>query len=150
MRWRPHPAIRNKVIGLCLRDGHLLAARVWEDSGRVKGYRPPGGSIEFGETREITLRREFREEFDVDVAAVGPWHTFENIYEHEGETGHEFIFAAVCKISDALGQGLEPIAFVEDAGDPQIADWLPLGAVEEGAVELYPTGLRQRLGVILT
>lgn len=57
--WRPSQQIRVKVIGLAWRKDQLLAAEVEDDSGRIKGVRPLGGAIEFGESREEALHREF-------------------------------------------------------------------------------------------
>lgn len=99
--WTPSPAIAVKVIGLAWRGEELLVAEVEESDGRVKGVRPLGGSIEFGETREQALEREFVEELRCEIAVSGPWHCFENIYHHEGKTGHEFLFAANVRLGDA-------------------------------------------------
>ena len=71
--WRPAPAIRVKALGLHWRDGRLLAFEVHDDAGRVTGVRPLGGSIEFGETAEAALRREFREELGIDVVVAGDY-----------------------------------------------------------------------------
>jgi hypothetical protein len=86
--WTPSTAVAVKVIGLAWRGEELLVAEVEESDGRVKGVRPLGGSIEFGETREAALKREFVEELRCEISISGPWHTFENIYQHEGRTGH--------------------------------------------------------------
>ena len=48
--WRPKPAIRVIAIGLHWRDDRLLAVEVNDDHGAVKGVRPLGGGVEFGET----------------------------------------------------------------------------------------------------
>src|SRR6187551_1612754 len=98
--WTPTPAVTVKVIGLAWRGAELLVAEVEESDGRVKGVRPLGGTIEFGETREAALAREFAEELGCAMSVVGPWHAFENIYRHEGATGHEFIFAANIRLGD--------------------------------------------------
>jgi 8-oxo-dGTP pyrophosphatase MutT (NUDIX family) len=65
--WRPHPHIRVVAIGLHWRDGRLLAAEVRDDAGRLKGVRPLGGEIEFGESWRAALVREFHEELDIDI-----------------------------------------------------------------------------------
>ena len=43
-----------------------------------------GGHIEFGETRQVTLVREFNEELDCDVEIAGDPLVFEKIYAHQG------------------------------------------------------------------
>lgn len=143
-RWRPPQHIRAKVIGLAWRDDRLLAVEVRDDAGRLKGVRPPGGSIAFGETREEALIREFREEFGCGVAITGPWSVFENIFRHEGVLGHEIVFAADVGLHDAALYGRDAIHFREDNGTPCTARWFRPDALDEG-VALFPDGLTAAL-----
>lgn len=144
--WRPKPEIRVKAIGLHWRDGRLLAAEVRDDSGRLKGVRPPGGGIEFGETWQVALRREFREELGVEVELVQEATplVLENIYEHEGSAGHEVVFAAEVRFPDGSHPG-PVVAFREDDGTECVARWFDLEALDRDGVPLFPVGLRARL-----
>ncbi|PDV86278.1 DNA mismatch repair protein MutT [Rhizobium sp. H4] len=83
--WRPPQQIRVKVIGLAWRQDRLLAAEVEDDGGRIKGIRPLGGSIEFGETREQALQREFREA-DIELADASLYARDEIRYAELDET----------------------------------------------------------------
>jgi ADP-ribose pyrophosphatase YjhB (NUDIX family) len=138
--WTPSTAIRVKVIGLAWRGDKLLLAEVEESSGRVKGARPLGGCVEFGETREQALHREFEEELGCGITLAGPWHSFENIYEHEGATGHEYLFAANIILADTTLYTKEEIAFLEDNGIGCSARWWSPTALPTG-VDLYPREL---------
>ena len=138
--WTPSPSVTVKVVGLAWRGKELLLAEVEDSAGRFKGLRPLGGHIEFGETREDALRREFAEELGCAIELAGPWHAFENIYEHEGATGHEFIFAANMTLGDDGLYGRERIVFLENEGSPCNAVWQAPLSLPPG-VELYPTGL---------
>lgn len=138
--WKPAPFIRVKVIGLAWRDEALLAAEVEDSAGRVKGVRPLGGAVEFGETREQAIEREFREELGCAVTVTGPWHSFENIFEHEGNVGHEFIFAANVELGDQRLYALDTIPFLEDDGARCSAGWFLPAALPDG-LELYPAAL---------
>ena len=60
-QWRPQSIIRLKSLGLNWRAGKVLAAEIYDDAGRIKGVRPLGGSVEFGETVETALIRELNE-----------------------------------------------------------------------------------------
>lgn len=142
--WRPAAAIRVKVLGLVWRADALLAAEVETDDGRVKGLRPLGGSIEFGETRETALRREFREELGCDLTISGAWIALENIYVHEGATGHEIIFAANVALHDPSIYARDVVRFTEDTGESCTARWVSPSALP-GGVELYPSGLASLL-----
>jgi 8-oxo-dGTP pyrophosphatase MutT (NUDIX family) len=142
--WRPPQKIHAKVLGLAWHDGRLLAAEVTRDDGTVKGVRPPGGAIEFGETREEALAREFQEEFGCGIAIEGPWTTFENLFWHEGAQGHEFIFAANIRLLDESLYQRGEITLVEHDRSVWIARWFAPHTLPEG-VELYPSGLAAHL-----
>ncbi len=144
--WRPTSSIRVKALGLHWRGGKLLAAEVRDDGGRVKGVRPPGGGIEFGEPAEAALRREFREELGVDVDVLGGPIVLENLYVHEGSPGHEILFIYEVRFPPGAFDGEERIAFSENDGTPCLARWYGLEQLDvDGGPALFPTGLKSRL-----
>lgn len=148
--WRPVARIRVIVIGLVWKGECLLAAEVRADSGAVKGVRPLGGSVEFGETREAALRRKFLEELGVEIDIVGPWHAMENLYEHEGHIGHEIAFAADVVLKDPSIYQRERIAFAEGGADADHhawheAGWFEPAELDASGIALYPVGLAELL-----
>lgn len=143
--WRPHNGIRVKAIGLHWREDRLLAAEVPDDTGRIKGVRPLGGSVEFGETWHDALKREFREELDVAIEISGQPLVIENLYQHEGHQGHEIIFVAEIQCPELLNLPDTSISFAEDDGQSWTAGWFSLDTLDIGGPELYPTGLKDHL-----
>ncbi|MBN9082225.1 MAG: DNA mismatch repair protein MutT [Rhizobiales bacterium 62-17] len=146
--WRPPSAIRVKVLGLVWRDKRLLAAEVETDTGLIKGVRPLGGSVEYGESREQALHREFREELGTAIAIHGPWHVFENIFTHEGALGHEIVFAADVELADRTLYQRDEITFAEDNGLISKARWIDLDELKRSGVALYPEGLADYLAAL--
>lgn len=144
--WRPSPRIRVKALGLHWREGRLLAADVHDDAGRVKGVRPLGGSVEFGEPARDAVIREFREELGIDATVVGDPLVIENLYVHEGATGHEVVFVFEVAFPAGAFAGQDRIAFHEHDGAPCVAGWHDLDDLDaEGGPALYPTGLKDLL-----
>ena len=143
--WRPKQSIQVKAIGLVWRQGRLLATEIGNDDGSVKGVRPLGGVVEFGETWQETLIREFDEELGITVSIASAPVVFENIYAHHGVAGHEIIFAADVTIPDDACRDDTPITYVEDSGEMCSAGWFDVSALDTGGLELYPTGLKKRL-----
>lgn len=144
--WRPHPHIRVVALGLHWRDGRLLAAEVRDDAGRIKGVRPLGGEIEFGESWRAALVREFFEELDIDITITSEPLVMENIFVHEESTGHEVMFIAEVALPDGAFSGQDRIDFREDNGEQIVARWFDLADLDvEGSPGLYPTGLKDVL-----
>jgi 8-oxo-dGTP pyrophosphatase MutT (NUDIX family) len=142
--WRPSQRIIVKVLGLVWHEGRLLAAEVKADNGALKGVRPVGGAVEFGETREEALEREFHEELGCGITILGPWLAFENLYRHEGAQGHEFVFAANIRLNDASYYQRPEIDLVEDGNFSWTVRWFDPRNLPNGAL-LYPVGLADRL-----
>lgn len=60
--WRPAGFITVKALALVWQDSALLVSDVPDDLVRVKGVRPLGGTVEFGEPWRDAVQREFQEE----------------------------------------------------------------------------------------
>ncbi len=144
--WRPAPGIRFKALGLHWRDGKLLAAEVLDDAGQLKGVRPLGGSVEFGETAEAAVIREFREELGVTVEVLGSPVMIENIYTHEGQLGHEVLAIFEVFFPATAFADETRIAFQEDNGTTCFAEWFALETLDlPDRPRLYPDGLKAHL-----
>ncbi|MFT4118466.1 NUDIX hydrolase [Bradyrhizobium sp.] len=128
--WRPHARIRVVAIGLHWRAGRLLAAEVRDDAGRIKGVRPLGGEIEFGESWQAALKREFNEELGIDVTIKSEPLMMENIFTHEGATGHEVMFIAEVAFPDGAFNGQDRIDSREDNGEEIVARWFDLADLD--------------------
>lgn len=144
--WRPPSEIRVKALGLAWRGGRLLVAEVYTDDGRLKGVRPLGGSVGFGEPAEAALVREFREELGLTVRVLGAPFVMENLYTHEGSPGHEVLFLFPVALPPSALDTQERVVFHEDCGTPCIARWCDLEELDRvGGPDLYPVGLKARL-----
>ncbi len=139
--WRPAQHIRVVAVGVAQRDGRLLAMEVLDDGGGLKGVRPPGGGVAFGETTRAALEREFREEFGTGIAVAGPPAVLENVFTHHGVTGHEIVFAYPVRLEDARLYAADRLTIREDNGEVVEAGWFAIEALAAGRVALFPDGL---------
>jgi 8-oxo-dGTP pyrophosphatase MutT (NUDIX family) len=133
-------SIRNISVGLSVRVGRAL---VLEGIDRVTGelfYRAIGGGIEFGETAEAALRREFREELDIALGAVALLRVIENIFEHEGHPGHEIAHVFAVESTDIDTIPLDAQLEILDAGTA--VGWAP---INDSTRVLYPSGVAELL-----
>ncbi len=145
-KWRPRSSIRVIAIGLHWRAGRLLAAEVRNDAGQLKGVRPLGGEVEFGESWQDAIIREFNEELGVEAKVKSTPLVMENIFVHEGATGHEVVFIAQVEFPGSAFDEQEHISFQEDNGVPCVARWFDLADLDlENGPKLYPSGLKDLL-----
>lgn len=143
--WRPQQSIQVKALGLVWRNGLLLASEIYQDDGSIKGVRPLGGRIEFGERWQEALVREFDEELNVQVQVSGAPLFLENIYTHQGMVGHELVILSDVLFPHGAYQGTEIIEYLEDNGEQCRARWFDVENLDCGGLELYPSGLKTAL-----
>ena len=142
----PAMDIKVKALGLHWRDGRLLAAEVRDEHGRVKGVRPLGGGVDFGERCEAAVRREFKEELGVDVDIVGGPLVIESLFTDAGANGHEIVFVFEVRFPATEVHERDHIVFHESDGKADVARWYDLDELDrDGYPALYPEGLKSAL-----
>jgi 8-oxo-dGTP pyrophosphatase MutT (NUDIX family) len=137
--------IRPIAICVC-RDGERIL--VAEGHDRKKGqtfYRPLGGTIEFGEHGDETVRREFQEEIGAELVEVRYLGMLENIFTHEDRQGHEIVLVYDGRLPDFHFYEKEIIQG-DEFGHSFKAVWKWLDEFGPGKPPVYPEGLLELLG----
>jgi ADP-ribose pyrophosphatase YjhB (NUDIX family) len=144
-RWRPVEAVRVIAIAIACRDNRLLAVEVLDDAGALKGWRPPGGGVNFMELAADAVKREIREELGCDIHIEAALEVFENLYMHHDAKGHEIVFAFEISLSDRTIYARDRLTIKEDEGSTHFAEWVEIDRFLTGRDTLYPAGLAERL-----
>lgn len=76
--------IRPLAVAVIRYQGKILAVRGVDHVKNEVFFRLPGGGIEFGETAEAALKREFAEEFGVEVKIGRRLDVTENVSATKG------------------------------------------------------------------
>ena len=132
----------NKIVvkAMCVvsRNGKEVLAGIGRDDVKQEDFgRIIGGKIEFGETAESALRREFQEELNTDLENLSFIKIVENIFIYNGQHGHEIIFVYKGNLADkALYQ--KDLIRVKDCEKEFDVKWVSLGDVYSGKLKLYP------------
>jgi len=133
------------VLGIVRREEAYLFQRLTDPSAETF-YRPIGGGVQFGESTEEALEREFDEELGVSVSAGPVVGTVENRFTWNGDPAHEIvILRAASFVDDAL---YERSSFdgVDAGGAVEYeATWETVEDIVAGARPLYPEGLARLL-----
>jgi 8-oxo-dGTP pyrophosphatase MutT (NUDIX family) len=138
-----------RAIAICVfqNDGRILAAEYTDPSRPQPFYRPLGGTIEFGEHSAATIEREMAEELGAAVTGLRYLGALENVFIHNGQSGHEIVMVYDGEFADHSLYERETLEG-DDNGGPLRAVWVSLADCRKpGAPPLYPTGLLKLLDV---
>jgi 8-oxo-dGTP pyrophosphatase MutT (NUDIX family) len=101
-----------------------------------------GGGIEFGKRGEEAVRREIREELNLDLDEVHYLGTLESIFVHnDGHPGHEIVQVYDAVPADTSFYQLETMTAQEANGQQLDVMWKDLSSFAGSETPLYPDGL---------
>lgn len=134
--WQPPQRIRPLAIGI-IRDGARVLLMAVHDRHGLKGWRPLGGGIEFGERADAALIRELREETGEEIAPPTLLRVIENHYEMNGVAGHEIVFVFEARF--ARPQAYQRLDYSFADGDASnLATWVDIADIAAGAQTVFP------------
>jgi len=144
---------RIRPLAICVfrHNDRILVAEGFDTVKQQTFYRPLGGGIEFGETSADTVRRELKEELNVEVGELYYLGTLENIFVFNGKPGHEIvqIYDGVL-IDSGLYEQAVIVGKEADMDETFKAVWKRLAEFESGKSILYPLGLFEMLRNIIS
>lgn len=140
---KTEPYIRVTTTGLAVRQDQVLVAEGVDAITDTHFYKLPGGGVEFGETSEEALKREFMEELNVEIVSCNYRSKIENIFEFEGEKKHEIILLYEVKLSKECYEKEEmPL---NENGVIGKALWIDKDEFLSGDKILYPPEIKKKL-----
>lgn len=136
--------MRPTAFCLLEHNGRLLLQEFWHEHDHYHFYRPPGGGIEHGELARDAIRREMREELDVEIQEPELLTVLENIFDYGGETKHEIVFLFRATLHDERITGVPEVQILDNTFAFR-AVWQPIEVLLREEVLLYPVALQKRL-----
>ena len=128
------PSIEIIVRGLCIQKGHILLCKpVQKDY-----YYLPGGHVEFGETLQVALQREWQEELGYPCEVGSFIQYFESFFTADSKQYHEYSFlfnVSCCSLSFP-----EPPRSKESE---LVFYWAPLNQLTH--LTIFPTEMVQKI-----
>jgi 8-oxo-dGTP diphosphatase len=119
-------SLRVRVCGVLLQESRILLVNHQGLGPEGTWWSPPGGGLEFGESVNDGLRREFLEETGLEIAPKELW----GVHEHVAPPLHAVeLFFLVSQTGGQLITGIDP-----ELGPRQIikeVKWMPLTEVAE-------------------
>lgn len=127
--------IRPVVLGIAKHDNKILVSEGYDKVKNSTFYRCLGGGIEFYETSIEALKREFKEEIDIDIEVGEFCGITENIFTFQGKKGHEIVFFYNIRIKDEDYKDIYKM--IDDDGE-DVAIWVDINDFKDGKKILYP------------
>lgn len=127
--------IRPIVLGLAIKDNKLLVSEGFDNVKKQTFYRCLGGGIEFLEKSTDALKREFKEEINIDIVIKDFLGISENIFTYQGKSAHELVFYYNINILDKDYK--EEYVVTDDNGQSK-AVWIDINEFKNRNKILYP------------
>ncbi len=140
----PAPSKRQRVAayGVARRDDEILLVRASSETGVPGTWWLPGGGLEFGESPDECLVREFMEETGLEVRVLGLLDVVTDVAEWMREQVRLHSIRLIYEVEVVDGS-----ARPETNGSTDAVQWLRSGDLE--AVQLIPW-LKEMMGRHLT
>lgn len=123
---------------------HHAVLRGYDPGEDQEFHRLLGGGIELGERSEAAVTREIAEELGATMLESELLGVVENIFEFDGQAGHEVVFVYAGRLAE--GDHVPPEGGTyADNGVPMRVEWRALDD-HDLDLPLYPDGARELLG----
>lgn len=127
--------IRPIVLGVVKKGNKLLVSKGYDKSKNQEFYRCLGGGIEFLEKSKDALKREFKEEINIEIEIGKFLGISENIFNYKGKDAHELILFYEAYINDKDYQ--QKYDLVDDNSESE-SIWVDIDKFKNKELILYP------------
>ncbi len=127
--------IRPLALAVIRKGNKVLVFPGYDHVKEEKFYRLLGGGIDFGETSLKAVKREIKEELAAELKDIRLEKVVENIFEYNGDKGHEICFVYEAEFADSFNYDKEEFDILDTPGEEK-AIWLDIN--EGQAKRIYP------------
>ncbi len=127
--------IRPIVLGIVKKDNKILVSEGYDKVKKEVFYRSIGGGIEFLEDSKEALKREFKEELNIDISIGKFLGIAENIFTYNGKNAHELILFYNVDIKDEDYK--EKYHIIDDNCETD-AMWIDINKFKDKELKIYP------------
>ena len=127
--------IRPVVLGIVKRKNKILVSEGYDKVKDETFFRCIGGGIEFLENSKEALKREFKEELNIDINIGNYLGINENIFTYNGKNGHELILFYNVEIKD---KDYKEKYHIIDGNCETYAMWIDIDKFKKRELKIYP------------
>ncbi|PKR79161.1 NUDIX hydrolase [Halalkalibacillus sediminis] len=127
-----------RVAAVMIEKGYVLIHKQTKDNH----WALPGGRVEVLEDSQSSVKRELKEELNVEVKIDQLLWFSENFFEYKKRNFHELgLFYKVSPVKGSFDYDLEP--FYGEEGEHVTYQWVPIAEIDK--ILLYPEFLQSAL-----
>lgn len=132
--------IRPIVVGIVKKGNKILGMKGYNKETDQTYVRLVGGGVEFLEPLEVALKREFKEELNVDIKINNYLGFEDSIFVYEGKNAHEHVFLYDIEVLDDLKAEYNYIE-ENDKGNKESQNvcWFDIDEIKSGKILIFPT-----------
>ncbi|MDB9306815.1 NUDIX hydrolase [Nodularia spumigena CS-591/12] len=130
--------IRDSEYAKRTQSERIFVSQGYDSLKQESYYRALGGGVDFGETSQAALKREFQEEIQADLTNINYLGCIESIFICNGKQGHEIIQLYECDFVDSKFYQLESLIFSESKNHQHKALWVDISEFKSGKLRLVP------------
>ena len=127
--------IRPIVLGIVKKENKILVSKGYDKVKDEVFYRSIGGGIEFLEESKEALKREFKEELNIDISVGEFLGIAENIFTYNGKNAHELILFYNVDIKD---KDYKKEYHIVDDNCETDATWIDINKFKNKELKIYP------------
>ncbi len=127
--------IRPIVLGVVKRGNKILVSEGYDKVKKETFYRSIGGGIEFLENSKDALKREFKEELNININVGEFLGISENIFVYNGKNAHELILFYDVSIDESDFK--EKYHIIDDNCETD-AIWIDINKFKNKELKIYP------------
>jgi len=128
-----------RTAGILIRDGKILLQR----DRNASEYALPGGHVKLGETSEVCLQREYKEETGADIQCKRLIWTEECFFQWNGKKVHNLSFYYLIDLCAGSAIPDEHRFLPHKDNDNVVIGWLPLENLKD--ITIYPSFLKSQI-----
>ena len=127
--------IRPIVLGIIKKENKILVSEGYDKVKNEVFYRCIGGGIEFLENSKEALKREFKEELNIDISVGKFLGIAENIFTYNGKDAHELILFYNVDINK---KNYKETYHIVEGNCESDAMWIDIDKFKNKELKIYP------------
>lgn len=134
--------LRKVALGIAKKDNKILVEKGLDKVKNISFYRCLGGGIEENETPLEAVKREFKEELDIDIIVNNELGTIDSKFVYNGKNGHELVYLFDITIPE---EALKNDYRILDNDIPSEGEWINIDEFKSGKKIIFPEGILKYL-----